>query len=171
MKNKNRKILAVDPGARHTGLVILNDQDLLYFGVKTFKNRKPVSTLLSDVRQVFLRIIDEYNPSILAIEKHFLIQYENLSNLGDVTEEIKSVARQKKLKVIEYSPKSVRKHICQTGKATKRETAHTLCRRYPELQTYLNHNHKWQEIYWLHMFDALAVGVTYLENGNNNHKN
>ena len=161
----HKRILAIDPGAKHSGFALIEGRELVRFGVKTFKVRKPVKVLLAQVHQAFAELISDYNPSVVAIEKPFLPQQENLSNLGAVSHEIKKLARGEKLSIVEYSPKRVRQQICDSGKATKRQTARMLCQRYPELTRYLQQKNESQLKYWLHMFDALALAVACLENG------
>jgi Holliday junction resolvasome RuvABC endonuclease subunit len=84
---------------------------------------------------------------------------------------IKHVAKEKKLMLATYAPKTIRKFICGDGKATKKRTAQILANRYPELEIYLEQNYRWKEKYWLNVFDALAAGLTHVmqnqENGQN----
>lgn len=132
-----------------------------YYGVQTLKKKRPVSVLLKAVRQIINRFIEDYNPSILVIETTFFYKSKNTSGLIVLAEEIKAVAKRKKLKIVEYAPKTVRKCICETGKATKRETAKVLCSRFPELQIYIIQDRLWKDKYWLNVFDAIAIGMTY----------
>ena len=164
-KRKNQRILAIDPGTRETGVAVLDGRELIFYGVRTFKRRKPVSILLKEVNRVMQKLIDEYDPSELAIETTFFYKNKCVSHLINVAEEMKTIAKRNKLKVVEYAPKTIRKHICKSGKATKKETARVLCSRFPELCVYLTQDRKWKVDYWSHLYDAVAVGVTHLEMG------
>lgn len=159
---QNNRILAIDPGSREMGVVILQDREIIYYGVKTFRKRTPASALLTDLRKVVSQLIDEYQPHILVVEKTFFYKHKNTAKLITVADEIKAIAKRKRLKVFEYAPKTVRKAVCESGKATKRQLAHILCSRYQELNIYLVQDRKWKEKYWQNMFDALGLALTYL---------
>lgn len=152
------KILAIDPGTREIGVALLEGEDLLYYGVKSIRNRKRPQQVLQEAAHIIGRLIDTYNPSVLAIEKMFLIQKSG-SLLIVVADEIKATARAAGLSVYEYAPTTVRKLICQTGKATKRATARIIADRYVELARYFKGRSKWEELYYANMFDAIAVGL------------
>ena len=160
-KKRAQRILAIDPGTREMGYAILDEYDPIYYGVKTLKKKRPTCVLLKETRKIIRRLIEDYNPKILVIEETFFYKHKNAYRLIAMAEEIKRVAKREKLKVFEYAPKTIRKAICKSGKATKREVAEVLCSRYPELHVYLTQDRKWKEKYWGHMFDALALGLTH----------
>ena len=41
MQNKKNRILAIDPGSREMGLVVLDNDEIIYFGVKILKKFRP----------------------------------------------------------------------------------------------------------------------------------
>ena len=159
-KKKPIKILSVDPGTREMGVAILEEDTLIYYGVKSIKQRKTPHKRLKEGNKIISQLIDDYEPNILVIEKAFYVQSKNSSLLITLTQEIMSIGRAKKLKVYEYAPTHVKKIICQSGKATKKEVARTLTNRYPELSPNLTQNRLWKEKYWQNMFDAVALGLT-----------
>jgi crossover junction endodeoxyribonuclease RuvC len=159
MHTKPIQILAIDPGTREIGVAVLEGEALVYYGVKTIRNRKRPQQVLQKAARIVKRLIEDYQPSILAIEKMFLIQ-KNASLLIVVADEIKATAQAAGLAVYEYAPTTVRKRICQTGKATKRAAAGIIAGRYTELIRYLKGRSKWEELYYANMFDAIAVGLT-----------
>jgi len=150
-------ILAVDPGTKELGVAVLRSARLEYYGVKTFKHRSPPHAFLAEVTQYFSNLIEQYQPTVLAIERTFLIQ-RNVALLNVAAAEIIHAAHQHKLLVREYDPVQVRQTICQHAKGTKRETAQILSVRYPELSRYLLQATQWETLYWGHVFDAVAVG-------------
>jgi Holliday junction resolvasome RuvABC endonuclease subunit len=162
-RNKPTKILAIDPGTREMGFAILEPNDLIYYGVKTLKKKRPVNVLLKEVRKIINRFIDDYGTNVLVIETTFFYKHDNTSGLIELAETVKAVAKERRLKVVEYAAKTVRKCICESGKATKRETAKVICSKFPELQIYLTQDRIWKEKYWLNVFDAVALGLTYLQ--------
>ena len=158
MHTDNSKILAIDPGTRELGVAVLTSGELLYYGVKTIRRRSSASEILNQVHQIISRLIADYKPQCLAIEKMFFI-HKSAALLNVTADEIKAVALAEGLTIFEYAPTLVRKTICKTGKATKREAAKVIATRYPELARYLEHRTKWEELYYANMFDAVALGV------------
>ena len=71
---KLNRALAIDPGSRLTGYAIMEGHELIYYGVKTFTIRNPISRLLKDVNQTMTRLINDYRPQSLAIESTFFIK-------------------------------------------------------------------------------------------------
>jgi Holliday junction resolvasome RuvABC endonuclease subunit len=158
MRTQQTKILAIDPGTKEIGTAVLSAGELLYYGVKTIRSRRSPLDILAQTRRMVLRLITDYGPQYLAIEKMFLVQ-KSASMLIVVADEIKAIAREQGLLVYEYAPTLVRKLICQTGKATKAETASQVALQYPELGRYLGRRTKWETLYYANMFDAVAVGL------------
>ena len=158
-QNTSSTILAIDPGTRELGFAVLAGEELLYYGVKTVTNRKSPSQVLEIVSGFIKKLIESYNPSILAIEKMFVTQ-KNSALLAVVAEQVKALAREYGLLIFEYAPSSLRKRLCQTGRATKREAARILSLRYSELARYYNRTRMWEQDYYANLFDAIAVGVT-----------
>lgn len=160
-KKRNRiKTLAIDPGTREMGIAILEETDLAYYGVKTLKKKRPAQVLLKSLRRIIYKLCDDYQPDVLAIEQTFNTTDRNLSLLHLAAAEVKSAARRRGLKVVSYAPKTIRKFVCGSGKATKKEVSKVIAARYPELEIYVFQDRMWKEKYWQNMFDAVALGVT-----------
>lgn len=157
------RILAVDPGTRQMGIAVLDGRDLIYYGVKSFKKKRPADELLRATRQTLLRLVQDYHPNILAYEKTFYVQSKNSALLQVQEAEIKRVGRAEGLRVVGYAPARVRKLLCGDGRATKQDVADLLAGRYPELAPYRIGDGGAREEYWLNMFDAVAVGIVCQE--------
>src|ERR1044071_124182 len=132
MSTDQTRILAIDPGTREIGVAVLSGRELLYYGVKTIRRRGSASVILSQVQQVILRLIADYKPQYLAIEKMFLM-HKSAALLNVTADEIKAVAKSQGVSVYEYAPTLVRKVVCQTGRATKNQAAKIIAGQYPEL--------------------------------------
>jgi Holliday junction resolvasome RuvABC endonuclease subunit len=158
-------ILAVDPGTRELGFAVLQGESLLYYGVKTVTNRKAPSQVLETISAFIRGLIEKYEPLTLAIEKMFITQ-KNSALLYVAAEQIKAVAGEGKIPIWEQSPSAIRKRLCQTGRATKREVAKLIADRYPELSRYYNRTRHWEIEYYANLFDAVAVGLVCLEDTN-----
>jgi len=155
-KNK-KKILAIDPGTRHMGYAFLDKGRLLYYGVKVIERGKSPSETLKEGKKQVLRLINDLKPNILVVEKTFISNNRSASLLNVFFDEIGAVGRRKKLKVLCFSPSTVKKYIAKDGWAGKKEVARALCTKYPELKVYLTQDRGWKERYHQNMFDAVAL--------------
>ncbi|MDQ4123267.1 MAG: crossover junction endodeoxyribonuclease RuvC [Acidobacteriota bacterium] len=155
-------ILAVDPGTRELGFAVLEGESLVYYGVKTVTNRKAPSLVLETISAFIKTLIEKYQPSYLAIEKMFITQ-KNSALLYVAAEQIKAVAKEAGISIWEQSPLVIRKRLCKTGRATKREAAKIIADRYPELVRYYNRTRYWELEYYANLFDAITVGLVCLE--------
>ena len=162
---KYPKILAIDPGTKELGIAVLAGSQLAYYAVKTFKQRQVPHLFLTEVSGYIDSLISDYQPTVMAIEKTFLIQRDS-ALLNVTAAEIKHTGRQYGLPVYEYEPAWVRQKIGSTAKPTKRQVAEVLANRFPELAQLLSRPSKWEQLYWAHLFDAVAVGVACLEEAN-----
>ena len=110
-------------------------------------------------RKVILRLINDYRPDVLVVEKTFFANNRNSSLLNVFVDEIKAIGKRKGLRVISYAPNTVKKIICGDGRASKEDLAKVIVSKYPELKVYLIQDRKWKERYHQNMFDAVALGV------------
>jgi len=159
MSKKNSKILAIDPGTREMGIALLDSGKLIYHGVKSFCRNITPHEKLKEGRRTILRLIQDFQPKILVIEKTFFAHNRNASLLNVFADEIVSLAKRKKLKVIGFAPNTVKKYICGNGRASKKEVARVIVARYPELKVFLTQDRAWKEKFHQNMFDAVALGM------------
>ena len=165
MPNNNQKILAIDPGTREMGVAFLDDGELIYHGVKEIRNGKSPHEKLKECRKTILRLIRDFRPQVLVVEKAFFCNNRNAAILNVLVDEIKAVGRRKGLKVLSYAPSTVRKCICGNGRASKVELSKVIVSKYPELKIYLTQDRAWKERYHQNMFDAVALGLMALYPG------
>src|SRR5438128_7650796 len=132
MPTPEKRILAIDPGTKEIGVVVLEGNELIFYAVKTIRDRSTAQRILAHVAAITQELITQYDPQYLAIEKMFVVQ-KSAALLSVAAEEIKSVAKSNGLPIYEYAPSTVRKFICQSGAATKRDVAQVVAQRYPEL--------------------------------------
>lgn len=161
MHVKNNRLLAIDPGAREMGIAVLDDTQLIYFGVKSLKTYRPQEILKRAVTDILARLIVEYSIGTLVIKDGHFSQTES-SLYNAVVQTIQETANQRKLRLVLYDPKTIRQSICRDGKVTKKRTAQFLSERYPELKIYLEQDRGWKAKYWMHVFDALASGLAHV---------
>jgi len=156
--NTTTRILAIDPGTREIGIAVLDEDELVYYAVKTIRDRSTAQKVLRQAVTILVELIAAHRPDCLAIEKMFVVQ-KSAALLSVVAEELKTAARGGGLDVYEYPPTTIRKFVCQTGKATKAEVAKVIAGRFPELARHLNSVTAWEQKYYANMFDAVAVGL------------
>lgn len=163
MLKKNQKILAIDPGTREMGIAFLENDKLIYHGVKTFDKFLSPHEKLRTGRKIILRLIQDFKPKILVIEKTFYSRNRKTSLLNVFADEIVSIAKRKKLKVVSYAPCTVKKYICGHGRASKEDVARIVVSKFPELNVYLTQDKTWKERFHRNMFDAVALGMMEIQ--------
>ncbi|MEM2146703.1 MAG: crossover junction endodeoxyribonuclease RuvC [Candidatus Jordarchaeaceae archaeon] len=159
MSKNNSKILAIDPGTREMGIAFLENGKPIYYGVKVIKKKKSPNETLREGRRIILRLIKDFKPNVLVIEKSFFVNNRNASLLNVFVDEIKAIGKRKRLKVLSFAPSTVKKFICGNGRASKKEVARAIVSKYPELKVFLTQDRAWKEEYHQNMFDAVALGV------------
>ena len=155
---KNKRILAIDPGTKHMGVALLDNGSLIHFGVKIIKNRRSPHDILKACRKVILRLINDFQPEILVVEKTFFAKNRNSALLNVLGDEIKNIGRRKGLQVLSFAPSTMKKMICGNGRASKEEVARVVVSKFPELKVFLTQDRKWKERFHQNMFDAVALG-------------
>lgn len=161
MKNnfkKPKRILAVDPGTRYLGVVVMEDDDLIFWAVKTIKMRQSDKERINEAKRIIQKLIDYYRPTILVIEKPKRHWNKQSKLLGIFCRIIKDTAKTNRLKVREFTPEEVREAIFGDSKATKEEMMDALILKYPELQGILQEN-ICKNKYWIHMIGAIILGA------------
>jgi Holliday junction resolvasome RuvABC endonuclease subunit len=151
------RIMAVDPGIQYLGIAILEGEELIWYAVKTFPERKTLSNMRPQVKQYLTAVLERHHPSVLAVEEPFYAQSLLSQNLCKLTEDIKTWGKWKGLKVHSYCPPAVKAFFCRDEK-TKQSLAEAMIERYPFLARYLTLL-PWRRRYWFHVFDAVGLGL------------
>ena len=163
-QNKSFKILAIRPGTKYLGIAVLDDQNLVYWKIKLIRERKiPTARALKKLKIILNQLIDFWSPRAIAVEDIVYVQAKKSALLNILTEEIKNIGKEKRVKVYFHPPLSTRKFICQKEKPTKMNVAKILATHYyPWLSRNYEKERKkswWQAKYGLIIFDAIAVGL------------
>jgi RNase H-fold protein (predicted Holliday junction resolvase) len=151
--SSSQRILAVDPGMQYLGIAILEGEDLIWYGIKTFlgHDARP------QIKQYLTSLFQKYQPTMLVVEEPFYAQSLLSDNLKKLTREIKTWGKWKGLAVRSYAPPMVKAFFCRDQK-TKQSLAEAMIERYPFLSRYLT-NLPWRRRYWFHVFDAVGLGL------------
>lgn len=158
-KNNHKKVLAIDPGTRKIGIAFLEGNEIIYHDVKTIPKGQSPREALREGRKILLRLINDFKPQLLAVEKTRFVNDRNGGLLNVFVAEIGALGRRRGLTVVTYAPNTVRKFVCGNGRAGKEEVARAVVIRYPELRVYLTQDRKWKATYHRNRFDAIALGI------------
>ena len=155
--SSHKRVLAVDPGMQYLGVAVLEGEDLIWYGVKTFPGRHTLPDIRPQVQQYLTGILQKYQPTVLAVEEPFYAQSLSSGNLQKLTSSIKTWGKWKGLAVRSYAPPMVKAFFCRDQK-TKQSLAEAMIEKYPFLTRYLT-NLPWRRRYWFHVFDAVGLGL------------
>jgi crossover junction endodeoxyribonuclease RuvC len=161
MRDKNR-ILAIDPGTREMGVAVLESGKLLYSAVEIFRKLRSPQEQLRQGRAAVTRLIRDFRPTVLAVEKTFIGKNRNAALLNVLADEVCALGRRKGLAVARFAPNTVKKIVSGYGWATKEEVAQAVAAKFPELKAYLPPDRNWKRRRQLNMFDAVALGIACL---------
>jgi Holliday junction resolvasome RuvABC endonuclease subunit len=151
-------ILAIDPGGKELGVVVLEGQQLLFYAVKPTKLYTQKQLSLQYVKTLVQNLMTTYEISALVI-KQVPNSYINAKEINKVANYIKKLVQSKNISVFEYSPKVIRSSVCRESMASRKQVANRLAMDYPELARFRG-SEGWQERYYGKIFTALALGLT-----------
>lgn len=160
-KNKQLKILAIDPGTRNLGIAFFEGKELIYHGVKTIPKMNLPACTLKEGKKTIYRLIHDFAPDTMVVEKTLFSNSRSSAVLNAFAKEIISIGKKEKLQVYSYAANTVRKYICGNGSASKDEVAKVILSYYPELKPYLTSDKRWKEKFHRNMFDAVALGFMH----------
>lgn len=120
------RILGVDPGLASTGLVVIEvgeKLELLYKEVIRTKPSQKISERLGMIADGIRKVVDAYNPSLLALETAFVRRDTPQTglSLGKVLGVILLVAHEKDLEFLEPTPRKVKETLTGYGNASKEQ--------------------------------------------------
>jgi len=118
------RILGIDPGLATTGFGVIKicseELQAVEFGCFHTKNIFSLAERLNQIRIDFTKIIAEYRPNVVAVEKIFFAK--NVKTAGSVWQArgvILAEAISKNLPVFEYSPNEIKMVVTSFGHADK----------------------------------------------------
>jgi Holliday junction resolvasome RuvABC endonuclease subunit len=158
-KNGHNRILAIDPGTRLMGLAFLDNGKLIYHTVKVIAKGKSPQETLQRARDAVLRVIDDLEPQVVAVERPFFKNNHRAALLNVLFDEIRAIARRKRLEFVAHPPSTIKKFTTGNGWADKKEVATVVVSRFPELRAFLTQDRAWKERFHQNMFDAVALGL------------
>ena len=148
------KILSIDPGYERVGIAVLEkaDKEKLVYS-DCFKTSKEFSFIerLELIGQEVERVIEEYKPEALAIEKLFFnSNQKTATNVSEVRGALIYIALKNKLKVFEYTPLQIKVAVAGDGHGDKTQVI-TMLKNLIKIEKQIKYDDE---------YDAIAVGLT-----------
>lgn len=162
MNSSPQAVLAIAPGKRELGIAVFVGADLVYFAVKTIRNRRASNLLQKEVDGILRKLFRNF--SVKTVITKSISRYQKLSSdLESIAEHIKSESRKRDLRVREISLEQIKSVFGQNRKITQKKAFETLLTFYPQLRRYWHRPNKWQNDYYAFLFSAVAVGAVYVK--------
>jgi crossover junction endodeoxyribonuclease RuvC len=155
--NSSYTVVSVDPGYDRLGVAVVKREKgkeyLLYSDCFLSSKKDEDATRLFVVGSLFKKLLEEYKPDAVAMEKIFFTTNQMtgilVANMGGV---IKFLSKEKGLSVFEYTPTGVKMAIASHGRASK-EDVHQMVSKLIVLPAKKRLDDE---------IDAIAVGLTHL---------
>ncbi len=150
------RIISIDPGYDRVGIAIIEKiggkkEDLLYSNCFRTSSKESISKRTAVIGEEVARLIEEYSPSILAIETLFMTNNQKtVMGVSEARGVIMYEGIRKNLTIVEYNPNQIKIAVTGYGKATK-EQVHKMVAKLIQLP---------QKKMIDDEVDAIAVGIT-----------
>ena len=144
------RILAIDPAIRNTGYAVVEGDyrraRALDYGTLSIPRSVSQSGCLLAIKQHLGNLIDKWNPDEMAVERIIYVQsHQTAITMGAAKAAVVIAAAEAGLRIMEYSPKSVKLSVVGRGAAQKTQVA------------FMGMNAQRYDA-----ADALAIGLTHL---------
>ena len=129
------RILGIDPGLASLGFggIQVTDKssdrvELIDFGIIQTQAKTPVGDRLKTIYEDLHALIDQINPTFVAIEKLFFYRMGNTILVAQARGVIMLVLNQRNLDVIEFTPAQIKQALTGHGNAEKHEVQDAVAR-------------------------------------------
>jgi len=151
------RVLAIDPGYERCGVAVMAKEDkketVLYSGCIQTTKDLPFHERLSIVANECGRLIGEYSPIALAIEKvYFNANKKTAMAVSEVRGALINTALERRLAVSEYTPSQIKVAVTGYGNADKKQII-SMVQKLVKIE---------KEIQFDDEYDAIAIGITHL---------
>lgn len=121
------RILAIDPAIRNTGYAVVEGDyrraRALDYGTLSIPRSVSQSGCLLAIKQHLGNLIDKWNPDEMAVERIIYVQsHQTAITMGAAKAAVVIAAAEAGLRIMEYSPKSVKLSVVGRGAAQKRRS-------------------------------------------------
>jgi crossover junction endodeoxyribonuclease RuvC len=148
--------LGIDPGSRFCGygLLEIEKRKIVAAGcdVIHIDERKPLNERLGILYEAIVKVLDEFNPQVAAVESMFFGKnIQGIFSLGHARGVILLALAQKQIPIFEYSPREVKKAVVGNGNASKQQIRYMVAQLLPLTKSNLTSD----------AADALAVAICH----------
>src|SRR5712692_6710661 len=154
------RVLAIDPSTKGVGFAVLEGPErLIDWGIKQAEGETD-DAKNAECAKIVAELIDRYRPRILALEDAAADDSRRCERVQNLLSAIRQLAREKRVKVLDFTPERVRKAFAPT----KDVIAAAIAGRFPELGPRLPRTRTltMSEQYEMPVFDAMAFALTFL---------
>lgn len=155
-------LLAIDPDTRKLGVAVMQEQQLLFYTVKTIKSGQDK---LKQIEKLINNLIENYEITTLIIKK-IPQYYVNAKEITNIANYVKKLTQKINIPVFQYTPKFACNSVCKSNNATRKQTANRIAIDYPVLAKCLDPKKDWQKQYYGKIFTAVSLGLTYYHEKN-----
>lgn len=148
--------MGINPGTRYLGLAVFQDWNLVDWRIKSLEGKWSKKKIGKTIEAISERI-ECFNLNTLAIKK--LHSSRASKNLKTLVSKIKILARSRKIKVYEYSIKDLERFFLSEKRSNKKTLAQKMAADYPFLTFDLHRMQARKNLYYLRMFEAVALGA------------
>lgn len=114
--------------------------------------RKPLNERLGILYEAIVKVLDEFNPQVAAVESMFFGKnIQGIFSLGHARGVILLALAQKQIPIFEYSPREVKKAVVGNGNASKQQIRYMVAQLLPLTKSNLTSD----------AADALAVAICH----------
>lgn len=159
MKAPSCRVIGIDPGYDRMGIAIVerdkNNKDVLIFSTCIHPGKNDsLDDRLMHCAQEFERVVNEYRPSLLSLEKIFFTKNQRTGiAVAEVRGIIRYLAHTRNLLLHEFTPQQIKQSVTGYGNAPKEQVA-----RMVDMLLRLPKQHRDDDEY-----DAIAAGLTALQ--------
>ena len=151
------RVLAIDPGFGRCGMAVVersgHKEVLLFSDCIETSSADEFSERLAAVADACRRLIEEYAPNAVALEKLFFQKNQKTAmRVAEVRGALIETSARHNIPVVEYGPGQVKSAVAGSGKADKKAVAHMVHLLLKPTKTI-----KYDDEY-----DAIAIGITHL---------
>lgn len=153
MRNKDRNILAVNPGSRYLGLAVFLGTELRDWAVKVVEREK-IENLISEYSR-------RYRITVFALKD--IHPSRSSMTLREIVASIKSFAKAHGGCLYQYSINDVKGKVLMDQRKNKNHLMDEMASRYPFLLQEIEREESNKNPYLVRMFEAVSIGVSCLQ--------
>ncbi len=156
MKEKEIRLLAVNPGSRYTGYAVFHGADLVDWGVRSLREAGPKAKARR-LESLLAESAGSHDVNCLAVKG--LHRARSSKGLRDLADFVNRWGEANVRLVSEHGIDEIEASLIQSGALNKRRLMEEVAARYPFLYPELEREKRNRSPYLVRMFEAVALGM------------